>query len=45
MMMAMRGFPISFPIVSQIICPLNAVLFVAVLCGLVVNLAFLTFAS
>lgn len=36
-------FPVSFLVVSQIIYPLNAVLFVAASCKLIVNLALLAF--
>ena len=43
--LAVRNFSISFLMVSQIICPLNAVLFVAASCKLVADLAFLIFTS
>lgn len=45
MMLAVRCFSIPFLMVTQIIYPLNAVIFVAASCKLLVNLAILTFTS
>ena len=45
MMLAVRCFLIPFLMVTQIIYPLNAVLFVAASCKLIVNLTLLVFTS
>lgn len=45
MMLAVRCFSIPFLMVTQILYPLNAVLFVAASCKLLVNLTLLAFTS